>query len=340
MKQDENKTLVNFFLWFLGIFAVWMLGYVVMKAFKYNQLNIFNMIIPITIGVTYENLRISKKWKYTLLKIFGSLILSLMIFIESENDKGFSFTESINIWSYIFIFLLVLTSVIYHKDRVIPKITEGIILLQSISFIYWIIDIYRSNIFNKYTIIALVLPFSIFSIFHALSYIKLSRNSKLTLSIWSSFIMLIFSIHTIIYVVKNESYLQSDFESIIYNYVTYFILGVSLVYMFKNFELFLGYIPKRNRGDKNYREIVTSLNEKHISRFSEIQVKRFDSVLAIVFLSTIYGFNLSFNLINAKMLIWICFICFPIILQYKNHLFRKKMTANKGHNSLLKSKIS
>ncbi|ANW95397.1 hypothetical protein AXE80_03490 [Wenyingzhuangia fucanilytica] len=324
MSENEDKTLINFFLWFFGIFAVWMLGYIIIKAFNHNELSVFNMIIPITIGVTYENLKISNNWKHTTLKIFAALVVSLMAFIETENHEDFSFSDNIHEWSYAFIFLLVTASVIYHKDSVIPKITEGIILLQSISFVYWIINIYKENIFNQYVLIALIVPFFLFSIFHAFSYKKFSQNNKLILSVWSSFIMLIFSIKTMMKTINNESYLDTSFEGVLINYLIYFILGVSLVYIFKNAEMFIGYIPNKDNGYDNYSEKVNRLNKKHIARFTEIQVNKSDSLLAILFLSVIYSLNYVYNFIDSETLIWLCFILFPYILNLKNYLIQKR----------------
>ena len=249
-KDNDNKTLVHFFLWFLGIFAVWMLAYVVGKAYNNNQLSIFNLLIPVTLGVTYENLKISNNWKYTLLKIFGTLVLSLMAFIESENSENFSFNENFNSWVYAFIGLLVFISMIFHKDRVILKITEGTTLLQSISFIYWILTIFQDKIIDRYIISTLVLSFSLFSFYHAFSYRKLTRNSKLVLSLWSAFMMLLFSIKTLVVFLKDKSYQNTEILTIASIYGNYFILGISLVYLMKNAEMLLGYFPEKNSGYK------------------------------------------------------------------------------------------
>ena len=323
-KNSDNTILINFFLCFLGIFAIWILSYILNKTTTSNQNSVLVMLIPVTLGILYENLRLGNNWRFILLKIFGSIILSLVAFHKDKKDFNFVFEDRINAWVYTFIAIFVLVSMIYHKDKTIPKLTEGMSLLHSISFIYWIIDLgintSRINIFFYFLIISL----SIFTIIHSLSYIKLTNKNRLILSVWSSIIMIAFSINTIINVIQSENYKNMDILNIIKNTFLYFILGISLVYVFKNASMLYSYIPSRN---SNYKSDLKKINSKFIKRFSNTQVKIKDSIFAIMLTSSVFIINYKLRLIPSTILIWIVFITFPIILD-----LIKKTTANNGYN--------
>ena len=321
-KNTENTLLINFFLWFLGVFAIWILTYILQKTTASNQTSILLMLIPVILGVVYENVRLGNNWKFILLKIFGSIVLSLGVFHEKNQDLNFVFEDRINIWAYTFIAIFVLVSMLYHKDKTIPKLTEGVTLLHSISFIYWIIDIGLKESTLSYLIYIIVISLSLVTFVHCLSYIDLTEKNRLLLSVWSSIIMIVFSINSIINVIESEGYKNIDSLSIINNTLLYFIIGVSLVYVFKNAAMLYEYFPSKN---SNYKSDLKKINSKFINRFSNTQVKINDSIFAILFTSFIYLINYKLRLIPSTIIIWIVFIVFPLILE----LTKKKSRANK-----------
>ena len=91
--------------------------------------------------------------------------------------------------------------------------------------------------------------------------------------------MIAFSINTIINVIQSENYKNMDILNIIKNTFFYFILGVSLVCVFKNASMLYSYIPSRN---SNYKSDLKKINSKFIKRFSNTQVKIKDSIFAIL----------------------------------------------------------
>lgn len=282
------------------------------------------MVIPITIGVTYENLRISKDWKLTILKIFGSLILSLVVFMDKTGLTQDRIQETLTIWSYTFIAVFGITSMLYHNEKVILKMSEGISLLQSISFIYWINEMYREEILNHYIIVFIVSSFSILSIYNSFSYKKLSPNNKLALSLWSSMIMIVFSIETFFSIIKNENHKISEIPFLITTYLEYFILGVSLVYLLKNAQLLSRYFPDKSEGYKKFKKRIGKVNQIQINRYSDNQLKRKDTLFALIVLPLIYFSNYQYELFEPRLLIWGLFIIFPIINDIKNSTMTKK----------------
>ena len=312
-KDFENSSLINFFLWFLGIFAIWILTYILQKTNSSNQSSLLLMLTPVILGITYENLKLGSNWKFVLLKIFVSIILSLVVFHHDKTNLNFVFEDRINFWAYFFIAIFVIISTIFHKDKTIPKLTEGITLLHSIAFIYWVIELDVKNLTTYLILVFLVISLSIITFIHSLSYIELTKKYRLFLSLWSSIIMVVFSINTIIRVIKLESYKNLEVLNILQNTFYYFILGISLVYIFKNASILYAYIPSNNN---NYKTDLKKINAKHIKRFSNIQVEIKDSIFAIVTTSITFCINYIFKLIPSNILIWIVFITFPIILNF------------------------
>ena len=271
-----------------------------------------------------KNLRISKDWKLTILKIFGSLILSLVVFMDKTGLTQDRIQETLTIWSYTFIAVFGITSMLYHNEKVILKMSEGISLLQSISFIYWINEMYREEILNHYIIVFIVSSFSILSIYNSFSYKKLSPNNKLALSLWSSMIMIVFSIETFFSIIKNENHKISEIPFLITTYLEYFILGVSLVYLLKNAQLLSRYFPDKSEGYKKFKKRIGKVNQIQINRYSDNQLKRKDTLFALIVLPLIYFSNYQYELFEPRLLIWGLFIIFPIINDIKNSTMTKK----------------
>lgn len=242
-------TNINLLLAIGGIFASVFLGYVFYQTYQSERTLISIMIIPLILGIIFENKRLSTDWKTIALKILGALLLSIFAFLPGKKEQNYSFENHIEMWPYWFIFFFVLISMFYHEKKIVSKLTEGITLLQSISIIYWILDIGFLNFKNIFTyiIIGIGLIFCIISFIHAFSYIKLTRNARLFLSIWSSIIMIIFA-YDYIYRVYNFDYFV-DYKILNdgLNILQYFLLGVSLIYIFQNAYMLLVYLPDRHR---------------------------------------------------------------------------------------------
>ncbi|MDO5969763.1 hypothetical protein Q4Q35_08085 [Flavivirga aquimarina] len=328
-KKTIEYNKITIILIIIGIFILTFLGYIIFRTYQSQNSLLSIMTIPLILGIVFENRRLSSDWKDILLKITIALALSFIAFLPGKNERNYSFEHHIEIWPYFFIGFFVLASVIHHEKKIIPKLTEGITLLQSISIIYWIVDIGFLNLKNVfvYLLIGIGLVFSIISFIHAFSYIKLTRNARLFLSIWSSVIMIIFAVDHI-YRVFNFNYFV-DYKIINdgLNVLQYFLLGVSLIYIFQNAIMLLEYFPSKSRAyNKEHLKDIRKMNKTHIERYSTNQIRIFDSLFALLFISGIYYWNYKCQIMPRHTLIWLIFWIFPFIIWLKDLLNEKIKT--------------
>ena len=169
------------------------------KLFSISLLALFG-------GLLFESFRVSDNWK-TLTAIFvGSYLFSLLSFLPGKREQHYNFENHIQNWPYFFLFFFALAFAIFHKDKVTAKLTEGITLLLSLSFIYWTIDYGFTNYNNWFaiTLLSIAFVFTSFSILNALTNLHLSKSVRLTLSIWSTIVLVAFAIDNIIRVFSNQ----------------------------------------------------------------------------------------------------------------------------------------
>ncbi len=332
-KKTIEYNKITIILIIIGIFILVFSGYIILRTYQSQNSLLSIMTIPLILGIVFENRRLSSDWKDILLKITIALALSFFAFVPGKRERNYSFENHIEMWPYFFISFFVIASVIYHDKKIIPKLTEGITLLQSISIIYWIIDIGFLNFKNvfAYTLIAVGLIFCVISFIYAFSYIKLTRNSRLFLSIWSSIIMIIFAIDHIYRVYNFDHFVDYKMLNDGLNILQYFLLGVSLIYIFQNALMLFTYLPDRSSfyGKSQMKEI-RQMNKTHIKRYSMDQIKISDSFLALIFTSGIYYWNYKYQIMPRHTLIWLIFWIFPFVIWMKEIIIEKtKNTANK-----------
>jgi hypothetical protein len=313
-------TNVNLLLTIGGIVASIFFGYVIYRIYQSEKTLISIMIIPLILGIIFENKRLSSDWKTILLKILGAMLLSIFVFMPGKREKIYDFENHIESWPYAFIFIFVIFSMIFHEKKIISKLTEGITLLQSISIMYWIVDIGFLNFKNifAYILIVIGLVFCIISFIHAFSYIKLTRNSRLFLSIWSSLIMIIFAVDHIYRVFNFNYFFDYKILNDGLNTLQYFLLGVSLIYIFQNVYMLLVYLPDRHSCyGKEQMKDIRKMNKTHIDRYSNNQIKITDALIALVFTTGIYYINYQYKIMPRHTLIWLLFWIFPFIVWCK-----------------------
>ena len=327
-------TNINLLLTIGGILASIFFGYVIYRTYQSERTLISIMIIPLILGIIFENKRLSSDWKTIALKILGALLLSIFAFMPGKRERNYNFENHIEFWPYVFIFIFVLFSMIFHEKKIIPKLTEGITLLQSISIIYWIVDIGFLNFQNvfAYILIGIGLIFSAVSFIHAFSYIKLTRNARLFLSIWSSIIMIIFAIDHIYRVFNFNYFVHYKMLNEGLNILQYFLLGVSLIYIFQNAYMLLVYLPDRHSWyGKEQMKDIRKMNKTHIDRYSNTQIKIIDALIALIFTSGIYYLNYQYKVMPRHTLIWLLFWIFPFVVWCKELIAEKmETTANNG----------
>jgi hypothetical protein len=273
-------------------------------------------VLALLAGVIFEGKRISEKWSTLLAITLGSLVASFLAFLPGKREHNYVFEDHIILWPYWFLVAFAIISIATYGQKVVPKLTEGITLLQSIALIYWVTD-YGLLSIDSYFLRALLLvglAFSLYSAFHAFTYTTLTRGVRISLSLWSSAIMLLFAIDNTIRVYRNDEIENTTvLTDGAFIALQYFLLGVSSVYIIQNLFMLLGYLPGRDSFfNARYFSDVRQLNREHIDRYSDKQVYIGHSLLCIVFAITIFSLNYYFQLLPRHLAIWSAFVIFPL----------------------------
>lgn len=277
-------------------------------------------LLALSAGLLFESFRITDNWRNVIYIFIGTYFFSIFSLLVGIIGSDYNFQFYIEFWPYYFMFIFSMTTAIFNKDKVTAKLTEGITLLQSLSIIYWTIDYGFLNVDNWFakSLLIIVLIFSFFSLVQSLSHIALSRTVRLTLSIWSSIIMLAFALDNIYGVYQNEAIETTEFLSQgLYIGLQYFLLGISVIYVTQNYMLLVGFLPNKNGDYKNNLKVT---KEEHIERYSDKQVLIGHSMVCISYTVTIYVLNYRYQILPRHTMIWLVFLTFPFVLQLVDKL--------------------
>ena len=304
--------------------ALILLFLVVKRIFESDKQLIPYSIIPIILGIIFELKRLKSSWKEIGGKLLFTLAISpLIAFLPGKNERNYSFDGHIQFFPFVFILVFLVVSIVYfigknEKEKLVPVISEGIVLLQSISIIYLITSLqYFDDIGPFKTLVLIVgLLFVLVSLFYAFTDYPHNRFSSILLSIWSSVITLIFAVNFIIRAFENEISFDDTLD---YNLITtlqYFLLGISSIYMLRNAYLIFGYLPSKGESSSDYKKRRKEISQIHFSRFSNYQVNVWSSVFCVVFIGSIFMANSYINIFSPYTLIWLVFTLFPYIMYY------------------------
>lgn len=313
---DYDFTLI---ILILGILDFIITLYSAYGAFVINNNITFSLsLLALFAGLFYESFKIFQNSKNFIFTFIVSYFASL--FFCSHAILTFDFELLIMIWPYSFILFYTIGIAIYNKDKVTAKLTEGITLLLSLSLIYWVIDYGFINVDNLFVKLILILGLvsSGFSIINALTNIKLSRTTRLILSIWSTIVMFSFAIDNVLRVLNNGDIENTKYLSLRVSIaLQYFLLGVSAVYIIQNFLLLISLLPQKGG---NYKKDFKESKKEHIYRYSDKQVNIKLSLFCILYSVTIYILNYKFQILPRHTMIWLVFLTFPIISYFTNRL--------------------
>lgn len=284
-------------------------------------------VVALIAGVVFENKKVMEKWSAVLWTALGSLIFSFFIFLPGKREQVYNFDSHLELWPYAFIFFFTIISISLHQEKVTARLTEGITLLQSVAVLYWVWDyglMTRDSSFLKVVIVA-GLALSLFSFVHAFSRRTLSRTSRLTLSIWSSFIMALFAVDNIYRIYQNEQIeATTDLISGAYIALQYFLLGVSSIYIAQNLYMLISFLPGKERFfNAEYFKDLREVKDAHIKRYSATQVDIKHALFCFFFAATAFALNYYFQLLPPHLAIWIVFLIFPYMLALYDYGLRK-----------------
>lgn len=276
------------------------------KLFTVGMLALFG-------GLLFESIRVSENPKMIIPIFIGAYVFSLLIFLPGKNDYPYNLEGHLKVWPYYFMAIYAVGFILFNQEKVTQKLTEGITLLLSVSLIYWLIDfgLGRFQTTFGYLLMGIVFVFSAFSIFSTLGKMKLTRTNRLILSIWSSVIILVFTVDNLIGVFDADKTVSPHLSERLYLSLQYFFLGISAIYILQNYFMIAMLLPSKN---SNYKEDLREAVSEHINRYSDRQVLVGHSLFCIVYTAVIYGSNYKFEILPRHTMIWLVIFSFPILI--------------------------
>lgn len=275
-----------------------------------------NRLIPISVialiaGAIIENKRLTPKWSTVFNITLFSFVFSFLCFLPGKHEDTYIFENHIATWPYAFLLIFLIISGAFNKDKIIPRMTEGVTLVMSVGIIYWVLDhgFYQTNsVFLKGLMIA-GFAIAVFSIVNAFVSINLSRPLRLFLSLWSSVIMILLAFDNIYLVYQNGQVEDSVFMlDKIYVGLQYFLLGICSVYILQNALMILGFLPDKYRFfNKKYFDDIRELKNEHIERYSEYQSNFLLSFICLISSVSCFVINHYFEILPRNTAIWLVF---------------------------------
>ena len=280
--------------------------------------------IAFFLGQSLEFKRICGSWKTVILTAFGSFLFSLIVFIPGKREGVYSLQNHLNHWPIAFSVVFLFFTAAGHSRKLIAKIGEGVTLLHSLTLLYFLVELFESWRISSWWAGICIVPVC-YSVIHALTYMKITKNDKLYLSLWSSMTMIVFAF---VYVksvlqMKNVEHLISEGRvwDGAYVFFEHFLLGASGAYILQNVFMLVGYFPSKHNAS-NYSNSVRELNNFHIDRYSSDQVERRESLFILVLVGGMLAANYHFKIVQPNFAIWMCLIVVPIFVALFGKLFR------------------
>ncbi len=286
------------------------------RIFSSKEITYHFHILPIFLGLIYQSYRITKSPKTISIALFFSFLLSFLTLFPGKKESNYNLNEHLENWPYFLIGVYILIIITFLYKKITPKLTEGVTLLLTFSINYWIFEngYYHTDNPLIITLLVVNLAFSLFSVIHVFTHIKLNKPSRFILSFWSTIISIVLSSNNFYSIFNNDNLeIARNFEDGILPFFSFFLLGISSIYFAQNLVMILAYFP-----GKEYLDTIYAMTDYHISRFSDQQVYLFDSILvSLITISTFY-FNFRYHYFSVNITIWGLMLLTPIYLKIIN----------------------
>lgn len=308
----------------IGLVALIVTAYVIYRA-SYSDRHLFSIsFLPLLAGVMFESRRLGD-WRSILGKLAAAYALSLFTFLPGKNERNYNFENHIQLWPYFFLFIYLLLFAIFHEKQVTAKLTEGVTMLLSASFVYWLLEQGAFSFRSPWLLVCGIISigFFIFSVIHCLSNIGLSKRHRLWLSMWSTIVVFVFAIDNVYQVYKKGDLAGSNyFSDNVLLGIQYFFLGISAVYIMQNFILLSGFIPSKN---SDYKNDLKENIEKHVERYSEEHVTVSSAILGLIYVAIMYTINHYYLILPLYTSIWFVIFSFSFILYFLDVLTARRL---------------
>jgi hypothetical protein len=121
---DRNPRNVQVFFAIIGVCAAIITFFIAREseALGANILPISTVFI--SLGIAFQNWRLTRTWKTNFYIIFASYIFSFFAFMPGKHEKGYDLVHHIESWNYTFLAIYILLSVSIYWKKILPKLTE------------------------------------------------------------------------------------------------------------------------------------------------------------------------------------------------------------------------
>jgi hypothetical protein len=301
----------------------------------YDSVIIYCGIYAVVAGVILECIRRSVMLKSILLALLGSYCLSFMSFLPGKHEAIYNFEMHALVWPFLFVILFIFFVGAFKMRVFTTQLTEGSTLVLSIAITYWVIDnrLYViENVPQAFMLLAGLL-FLLFSLCHAFTHSALSKTTRLLLSIWSSVVMLLFSVGYIIRVYKGGQVdLSTDTIETFSIILQFFLLGVSAPYIVQNVFMLASFMPtKHNFFNSDHFQRIAETKKAHIERYSDQQVKTHHSLLCVFIVAPAFAVNYYFQIVSSHTAIWLLIFAFPYIVMLYDVIIKGQTVQEKEH---------
>ncbi len=292
-------------------------------------------IFAVVAGAILESVRRNQDVKKMLPPLLFSYCLSFCALLPGKNELRYNFEMHALLWPIAFTIIYIISITTLERKTYTAKLTEGSTLLLSIAAAYWVID-KRLYIFaslpHAFALLAGIL-FLLFSGFHAFTNSALSTTSRLLLSIWSSFIMLLFSVDYIYRIYKAGQVTTSagPTETLLIS-LQFFLLGISALYIVQNFMMLVNFLPdKHNFFNSEHFKRIAETKKAHIERYSDEQVKINHSLLCIFVVIPAFAINYYFDILPCHTSICFLVFAFPYIIVVYDKITASQLIQGKSN---------
>lgn len=326
MRKRQENWFAELYLGSKIIVVIAVLGLLLLSLYLFYRIYIADKeilhlyFLPLLLGLTIEYWRISNKLPTVLWTALGAFVLSFFNFLPYKREPGYDFEDHLEFWPFAFLGIYIFIAMFIQFTKATKRLTEGITLLLTLSINYWIFsnDYWNSEYLIVKILIIINGIFSVYSIFHSVSYRNHSKASVFVLSIWSSIVTLILSFDNILKVYQNKDIANmTSLSESSFAFLQFFFLGISSIYIAQNIIMVGAFLP-----GKNYLNTVREIADVHIGRYSDEQVYLFDAVLVLIITLVAFGINYKFQYFPTNFMIWIMITITPYYVLGVNRLLR------------------
>ncbi|MGB3799391.1 MAG: hypothetical protein WA952_06215 [Lewinella sp.] len=271
-------------------------------------------VLALISGLILESYLIVGKWRYVGWTVIPVTMTGLLIAQPIEYNPYRSPSYLLNFAGY-FVYVYCLVFVTFNQKRITPNRSTGQAWLLSLSFVYWAFELFRSGgpwpVWMIPVVVLAAIPVVI-SGFHALSGIPLSKFVRTWLSVWCVAINLMLGIdYGLSVFFPSLEWGMPGSYSFEVTLLSYFLLGMSIIYIGNNMLQILEILPLHADMSKAEKR---QIRRRHMLRFSSMKVPFWQSAGCLVYALVLFVSNYVFGVLPRITMIWLVIVTFPPLI--------------------------